>query len=443
MAQAGIGWAQPDVEQQQIERARQMAMALRQQAQPQGQSVSGHYIAPSWTEQLASALSPWAADQADKRTDERQTALAEKLRTQGMQDIQDFTAAGQAQPARTIQPLTPNDDEGNAMPSVDVAAQAPDRQKQLAIALGSRNPMLQQAGGTLLTSMMPKAPAYDVVERFNDKTGAKEKVIIDKNNPSAAAIPFGGTEAVKGISVNGQIVDPTKIGQTVAKQPDAPNAAKDLLLPDGKGGYVPNSTLVDLKKQIAASGKTSVNVGVNNIGPKEFEKELGQLDAKQLGKYRDSAEVAQSTIGTVQALRDAEKQGVYSGGGANAKLAVANIINGFTGVEPKGLVGSQVYNAEASKLVLDRIKALGTNPSNADREFIEKTVPQLATSATARTQMADYMEKKAQQQIDLYKRADSYARKNHGLGGFEAFNTPAPVGGNVLDAADAILKGSK
>ena len=72
----------------------------------------------------------------------------------------------------------------------------------------------------------------------------------------------------------------------------------------------------------------------------------------------------------------------------------------------------------SSKLILDQVKTLGANPSNADREFIEKTVPNLSTSATARAQLLDFMEKKAKGNIDLYKRADSHARKNSGLNGF-------------------------
>ena len=84
-------------------------------------------------------------------------------------------------------------------------------------------------------------------------------------------------------------------------------------------------------------------------------------------------------------------------------------------------MGSQLYNAEASKLVLEKVKMLGANPSNADVTFIQKTVPQLATSSEARSLMADFMEKKARQAIKTYKSADAFARKNNGLGGFDPY----------------------
>ena len=95
------------------------------------------------------------------------------------------------------------------------------------------------------------------------------------------------------------------------------------------------------------------------------------------------------------------------------------MLYGITGVEMKELPGSQMFNAQASKLILDQVKTLGANPSNADREFIEKTVPNISTSATARAQLLDFMEKKAKSQIELYKKADSHARKNFGLSGFD------------------------
>lgn len=171
-----------------------------------------------------------------------------------------------------------------------------------------------------------------------------------------------------------------------------------------------------ITKQTTHAPGTSVNV--MNAGPKAFETELGKLDAEQLKALRDTAQTAQSVMGVIKNLRAAESAGTYAGGGADAKTTVGNLVYGLTGAEPKGLYGSQVYNAEVSKLILDRVKALGANPSNADREFIEKTVPQLSMSRKARETLSNWMEQKAAQQVDLFRRADEYARKNHGFGGF-------------------------
>lgn len=203
---------------------------------------------------------------------------------------------------------------------------------------------------------------------------------------------------------------------TNLKEDTTPSAIKEYNFA-AQQGYGGSFQQFQLEQRQAGASRTNLNV---NTGAKAFETELGKLDAKQLGDYRDAAQTAQGTLQTISNLEAAEKQGAYSGGGASTKLAVGSIINGLTGATPKGFVGSQVYNAEANKLVLDHIKVLGTNPSNADREFIEKTVPQLNTSAEARQQMTDFMARKANQAIDTYGRADGYARKNSGLGGFAA-----------------------
>ena len=150
-------------------------------------------------------------------------------------------------------------------------------------------------------------------------------------------------------------------------------------------------------------------------------------------EWRAAAANANSALSTVTQLRDAVEKGVYSGGGAQAKTAAASIINGLTGAKPKGFVGSELFNANASALVLDRIKSLGANPSNADREFIERTIPNLDKSAEARDALINFMEQKARGSIDLYKRADAHARQNNGLGGFDQFAKPEQPKKGVID----------
>lgn len=224
--------------------------------------------------------------------------------------------------------------------------------------------------------------------------------------------------------VGGEVkgIDPFT-GKPVSTLPKSGNPFSDLVVRGADGSMVPNAPLMGAKKQVAAAGASRNSTTVINKGADAFDVETAKLDAKELETLREGAKTAQSVLGTVASLRAAEKQGAYSGGGADARLAAANLIEGWTGIAPKGLVGSQIYNAEANKLILDRVKALGANPSNADREFLQKTVPQLATNAQARTAMADWMERQAQRSIKTYQDADAYARKNRGLGGFNSAPT--------------------
>jgi hypothetical protein len=52
---------------QDISRQRKLAEQLRQQEDLNGQMVSGHYVAPSWTQHLARALNPFLGEYVDKK----------------------------------------------------------------------------------------------------------------------------------------------------------------------------------------------------------------------------------------------------------------------------------------------------------------------------------------------------------------------------------------
>jgi hypothetical protein len=259
--------------------------------------------------------------------------------------------------------------------------------------------------------------------------------------PKEAADPnFGKSKLafVEGMPVDQYTGQP--VGAAIPQRPRVPNLATDLMIPDpaNPANMIPNGALIDVKRGIAGAGASRISNTVNSAGPIAFDKELAEMDARQLGQWREAALAGQSLKGTVQQLREAEKMGAYSGGGAETRLAVANMIEGWTGMAPKGVVGSQLYNAEANKLILDRVKALGANPSNADREFLQKTVPQLATNAQARQQMTEWMERQANSAIDRFQRADAYARQNKGLKGFDMFPLTAPSKPAGLPDASAI-----
>jgi len=418
---------------QQTQRQRMLADMLRKQSMDplQGQMAGQMYVPPSWTQGLAKLLQGYTARKHDEAADTTMQQARSAYDGRNKASTQELVAALSGTPAEKAP-----QDTAQFGADMSTPEQPPDINKALAVALGNQeNPMMAGFGGKILESklgsMLPKAPEWTLGERFNKETGKPEKFMYNKNNP-AQEMPVGGQQATKLEFVNGQGVNPysaTPQGQAIPKQADAANPRTELLVDDGAGKLIPNAPLIDAKKQIAKSGASSITNTLSTAGPAAFEKKIADLDATRLDEWRGQAESAASTLETVNSLREAEAKGAYSGGGAGAKLAAAKIINGFTGVEPKNMVGSELYNAEASKLVLDKIKMLGANPSNADRDFIEKTVPQLSNSSTARKEMANFLEKKARTAIDRFKRADDYARKNYGLKGFDIFPSDGKAAG--------------
>lgn len=299
---------------------------------------------------------------------------------------------------------------------------------------------LDPAKGIPLLQSLQKETQFNKIDPkdFTPQSLAK----FAQSGDYGALQPRDKLEFVEGVGVNP--FDPANAGRAI------PNPNKPFSL-NAQGQAMPNNAYQQYELQKAAAGAARTQNNLINAGPKAFEVELGKLDAEQLGKMRTGAEAAYSTLNTVNNLRDAVQKGTYSGGGANLKLEAARIINGISGVTPKGLPGSELFNAESSKLVLDSIKGLGANPSNADREFIEKTVPQLGNSPQARDALIGFLEQKAGNQLNLYKQADQYARANRGLGGFNQFGQqpaqqpeqPASQPMNALPTANSTNKGRR
>lgn len=411
---------------------------------PDGQMVGRHYVAANPLEYLAAGLRSYGGMRGEQLATQELGDLQKKKQEAMQGDMNAMITALRGKPAETVQPLTPNDDEGNANAPIQMPAKAGSMDDFYRVAAGSQFPQFQQMGmqGAITSAQKQAELAQQEAQRQHYsqilKAAPNPQAALEAGVPDAFVKSYYESQNYgknKGVVINGQLVDSLTgkpIGAPVEKQTDV---ASDLIIKDPvTGKWVPNEALIGAKSRIAAAGKSSTNNTVINAGPKAFDTELGKMDAEQLGKWRDAAQTAQSVLSTVQNLRDAEKAGAYSGGGANTRLGIANMIEGWTGIAPKGLVGSQVYNAEASKLILDRVKALGANPSNADREFIEKTVPQLGQSAAARAQLTDWMEKQAGKSINLYNRADTYAREKRGLGGFNIFEQSTPSAPTVPDA---------
>lgn len=385
-----------DPEMQDISRQRKFAEILRQQStEPlQGSMVSGHYIAPSVTQGLAKMLQSYQAGQLEKDA----TAKRQALDDDAMNAMTEYAKTAQTDPSGAMQILAQS-----KSPMV--------RQMYLAQALRNvgpkeygTDPRYDQNGHAFLVGK-------DGSMKYLDGVQAREKVDIAPNgvtyNPFAT--PAG--------TVFGDPNKPFNIGAGGAPVPNLPYQ----------------------KFEMGKSRAGATNVSVTQAGPKAFDTAMGGSDAELIKDYRTKADAARESLALVKNLRDSIAKGVYSGGGAEAKTAAANMINGLTGITPENLEGSQEFQAEAAKLVLEKIKTLGANPSNADREFIERTVPNLTKSPEARDQLINFVEQKAQQAISLHKSADAYGRSHSGLGGWEP---PAAVN-DIHSQADAILRGVK
>lgn len=78
-----------------IQRKQRLAQLLTQQGMqaPQGQVVSGRYVAPSIAQNIANMFSVYSGQNLEKETENRQLALAQKLREVESKDVADMLAS--------------------------------------------------------------------------------------------------------------------------------------------------------------------------------------------------------------------------------------------------------------------------------------------------------------------------------------------------------------
>jgi hypothetical protein len=159
-----------------LERQRQYArMLMQQSAQPQGEMVSGRYVAPSWTQQLNAALNPVIGAYLTKGADEQALKLAKQLREQEMKDIQQYTDLLRGKP-EVVQQAGPMPDGGNIAPQI-VRGPA-DPQSAYLYGASSYSPALRQVALKKLT----EGPQWKEISQFNRQTGDTENYRYDANS---------------------------------------------------------------------------------------------------------------------------------------------------------------------------------------------------------------------------------------------------------------------
>ncbi|CAB4127933.1 hypothetical protein UFOVP102_2 [uncultured Caudovirales phage] len=149
-----------------IQRRLQMAQLLNQQAMQPMEMPQQAGVKISPYAGLAKILEGFNAGREEKAATEAYKELANKYQAGNQADISGFLQAMQGSPAKELAGPAPQGAPTGVSPEgmqggYIQPAQAPDRQRAMALALGSQNPTLQSAGGHILSQMMtPKQPIH-------------------------------------------------------------------------------------------------------------------------------------------------------------------------------------------------------------------------------------------------------------------------------------------
>jgi hypothetical protein len=91
------------------------------------------------------------------------------------------------------------------------------------------------------------------------------------------------------------------------------------------------------------------------------------------------------------------------------------------------LTSSEVYDKQAKDLVMQDLGGkLGAQISDADRKFVEARIPQITTSAKARTELLNKLEEIQKGKVNYFNKMNEHANKFGNLNTFDFSQPYAP-----------------
>lgn len=177
---------------------------------------------------------------------------------------------------------------------------------------------------------------------------------------------------------------------------------------------------MDIQKRLAGRSVTNVNMAPYE---KQFDIDMAKLDVDTIKEYRTAARAASQELPNIAKIDELAKTGkLYTGPISDFKLRGAEFLvsaNLATPDQVAKISNSREFESAAAAGVLARIKKLGINPTDADREFATRMGPMLASNPQAIIQVNDYMRKRAMETISEAQRVQQYAVQNKGLKNFD------------------------
>jgi len=402
-----------------LERQKKIADLLMQKGQqlPEGQMVSGHYVAPSFTQQLNPLLNAYMGGNMAEQTEQKTAKLAQMLRGQNEAEVKNILEKtfGSSDYAPAVMPEIQRDDMGNVMPAIQQQiGKAPNKEAALLAGLTATSPIGQSIGQTLLAQKLKPA------EQFN--LGAEETRFRVK--------PDGSIEEIA-------------TGKGKIEKPPVSYQEFQLAKKEGfTGSYNDYQTLDANRKRPV----TNVNVPVNVSTEKAYGQEFGLLIAKEDKDIRKAALEAPKLLQQSVQIKDLLNKGALTGTGADFALSAAKVFNLGGANNAEKIKNTELLVSNLGQNVLNNIKTSGLGAgqgfTNTDREFLEKVVGgQIKLDKTTLIQLANIQEKVAKSTVEQWNSRFKTMPKNViEATGISPVNLPLSTNPNaIMNAADAII----
>lgn len=340
------------LEQQRLTRQQQLANALMQQnQQPQGQMVSGRYVAPSFFQNLQPVANMLTGAYLSNKADEKSLALAQQLRDRNQKDIQEYMSA-MTPTEKTTELAGPY--TGTVPMPTATATQGPNFAKAFNVAYNSYDPALKAMALDMIKTQ--KLGEGETLNRFDFGTGQ--------------LTPFaqGGTKLAPDVKAAAQLLGINKpIDQWTQPELEAVNAKA-----------------MQLKKA------TGTVVNIPNFAEKTFAGGLAEDQVKKFSTLQTNAEKAPDILANIAESKKILKSGkFFSGSPANVQLEMAKMADAFGlgGADTKTkAANTQTLITNAAGTTLDNIAGSGLG---AGQGFTDKDLKFLEAAKSFRIDMTD------------------------------------------------------
>ena len=332
---ADIGTLNPEqmLQQQQILRQQKMAEMLMQQGmqQPQGQMVSGRYVAPSIFQNLAGLANLYVGQQNIKEADQAQLDLAKQLRADETSAMADFMQQKQGRPAEMYPAQAGPTPTGGNIPLQESRVAIP------------ANP--QAAYANLLQN--PKASPRLQNMAFNKMIADPEAFTLSENAKRFITMPDGTVKevasgAVKPIQIDTgtaiEFRDPSDMSKVLQRIPKSQMPTAGQVVETANGPMIVNTRTGDATP-IMASGQP--------IAPK-----LTSEQSKDITSINQQRAVVDSALNLVEKTPSA----FSFGRGAAGALPLGETLAGRTEKPDETKARAAVFNI-VSKVINERAGA--------------------------------------------------------------------------------------
>jgi hypothetical protein len=365
-------------EQQQLNRQQQMAQLLMQQGQqqPQGQMISGRYVAPSFFQNVLPLAQMYAGTRMAEKGDKQALELASKLRSRNQADIQNYMGA-MTPTTQTTEMAGPYGVSGSGqnipMPTA-TQTQGPDFAKAFQIAYNSYDPALKAQALDMLKTQ--KLGEGDTLSRMNFATGKLE------------TIGQGGEKV----------------------SPDIRTAAQMLGIVGNPSTFTPQQTQAVANQVIANKRSAATNVNVNTAN--KFAG--GFADKASAGAY----DMYTAALNAPQAIENSKRtidlvnSGAITGTGADIALQAAKIFNVAGADNKETIKNTEMLVSNRGKALLGSIKASGLAGSQGLTEGERKFL----TQAEGGTITLDAETLKAMASLEIKQAVNNQKRWNQQAG---------------------------